>query len=118
LRVIQYIYNIISETNHLAKLAFSKTREPQMSSARFTVSLGIMPDYSYSGSGVRADGIIDGKIAEKVGMITGDVITKLGDFAVTDVNSYMAVLSKFKKGDATKVTVLRGKDEMIFDIVF
>jgi aminopeptidase YwaD len=118
LRVIQYIYNIISETNHLSKLAFSKTREPQMGSARFTVSLGIMPDYSYGGSGVRADGIIDGKIAEKVGMVTGDVIIKLGDFAVTDVNSYMAVLSKFKKGDATKVTILRGKDEMIFDIVF
>lgn len=118
LRVIQYIYNVISQTNQLAKLPFSKTREPQMSTSRFTVSLGIMPDYSYNGRGVRADGIIDGKIAEKVGMVAGDVIIKLGDFAVKDVNSYMNILSKFKKGDATKVTVLRGKDEMIFDIVF
>ena len=118
LRVIQYIENVLKQTNKTGKLAFSKTREPQMDGAHFTVSLGIMPDYTFSGSGVRADGIIDGKIAQKAGLLTGDIITKLGDFKVTDLNNYMTALSKFKKGDATKLTILRGKDEMNFDIVF
>ena len=118
LRIIQYIYNVISETNKMDKLAFSKTREPQMNGAHFTVSLGIMPDYSFGGNGVRADAIIEGKIAEKAGMIAGDIITKLGEFTVTDLNSYMTALSKFKKGDAAKVTVLRGKEEKAFDIIF
>ena len=118
LRVIRYIYNIINETDKLNKLTFSKTREPQMGGPRFTVTLGIMPDYSFAGSGVRADGIIDGKIAQKVGLIAGDVITKLGDMTVTDINSYMSALSKFKKGEAAKVTVLRGTEEKSFDIVF
>ncbi|HEY8660967.1 MAG TPA: M20/M25/M40 family metallo-hydrolase [Hanamia sp.] len=117
-RIIEYIYNIINKTNKLDKLAFSKTREPKMGGTRFTVSLGIMPDYTFSGSGVRADGIIDGKIAQNAGILSGDIITKLGDFTVTDLNSYMADLSKFRKGDATKVTVLRGKEEMTFNIVF
>ncbi|HEY9361887.1 MAG TPA: M20/M25/M40 family metallo-hydrolase [Chitinophagaceae bacterium] len=117
-RIIQYILNIIKETNDIGKITFSKTREPQMSSARFTVSLGIMPDYTFSGSGVRADGIIDGKIASKVGMQAGDIIVKLGDFTITDLNTYMTALSKYKKGDATKVTVQRAKKELIFDIVF
>ena len=117
-RIIQYILNIIKETNNIGKIVFSKTREPQMSSARFTVSLGIMPDYTFSGSGVRADGIIDGKIASKVGMQAGDIIVKLGDFTITDLNTYMTALSKYKKGDATKVTVQRAKKELIFDIVF
>ncbi|HEV2830345.1 MAG TPA: M28 family peptidase, partial [Hanamia sp.] len=117
-RIIQYIINIIKETNDIGKITFSKTREPQMSSARFTVSLGIMPDYTFSGSGVRADGIIDGKIASKVGMQAGDIIVKLGDFTITDLNTYMTALSKYKKGDATKVTVQRAKKELIFDIVF
>ena len=89
-----------------------------MGGARFTVSLGIMPDYTFSGSGVRADGIIDGKIASKVGMQAGDVIIKLGDFTITDLNAYMTALSKYKKGDATKVTVERAKEELVFDIVF
>ena len=89
-----------------------------MGSARFTVSLGIMPDYTYGGNGVRADGIIDGKIAQKVGIKAGDVIIALGDYKFSDVTSYMGVLNKFKKGDATKVKVLRGKQELTFDIVF
>ena len=118
LYVIHYIYDVINATNRSGKIPFSKTREPQMGGARFTVSLGIMPDYTFSGKGVRADGIIDGKIAQKAGMIAGDIITKLGDFNVTDINSYMSALSKYKKGDAAHVTTFRGKDERVFDIVF
>jgi hypothetical protein len=118
LRVIEYIENILKETNKNEKLAFSKTGEPQMQTANFTVSLGFMPDYTYSGTGVRADGIIDGKIAQKIGMKPGDVITRLGDFTVTDINNYMTALSKFKKGDSTKLTVMRGKDQLNFNVVF
>ena len=117
-RVLQYVENVLKETNNSDKLAFSKTREPKMESAHFTVSLGFMPDYTFSGTGVRADGIIDGKIAQKIGMKAGDVIVKLGDFNVTDINNYMTALSKFKKGDTTKVTVMRGKEEKSFDVVF
>ena len=118
LQVIKYIYHVVEETNKLDKLAFSKTREPKMGGARFTVSLGIMPDYTFDGKGVRADGIIDGKIAQKAGIQAGDIITKLGENSFTDLNSYMSVLSKFKKGDATTVTVLRGNKELTFNIVF
>jgi aminopeptidase YwaD len=117
-RVIQYIEDILKETNNDQKIAFSKTREPKMEMSHFTVTLGFMPDYSYSGNGVKADAIIDGKIAQKIGMKEGDVITQLGDYPVNDLNSYMAVLEKFKKGDVTKVTVIRGNAEMNFDVVF
>ena len=77
-RVIQYIQEILKKTNNNQKIAFSKTREPKMQEAHFTVTLGFMPDYSYSGKGVRADAIIDGKIAQKIGMKAGDVITQIG----------------------------------------
>ena len=118
LLVIKYMYHIIEETDGLNKITFSKTREPKMASAHFTVSLGIMPDYTFSGKGVKADGIIDGKIAQRAGIKTGDIIVKLGGYSFSDIYSYMDVLSKFKKGDSTKVTVLRGNDEKTFDIVF
>lgn len=118
LQVIKYIYHVIEETNNIGKLAFSKTKEPKMGGARFTVSLGIMPDYTFSGKGVRADGIIDGKVAQKAGIQAGDIIIKMGDNAVTDLDSYMSVLSKYKKGEPATVVVLRGKDEITFNIVF
>ncbi len=117
-RVIQYIEDILKQTNNSQKIAFSKTREPKMENAHFSVTLGFMPDYSYSGNGVRADAIIDGKTAQKIGMKAGDVITKLGDYQVSDLNSYMAALGKFKKGDSTLVTVMRGNEKMNFDVVF
>lgn len=117
-RVIEYVENILKETNKKEKLAFEKTKDPQMSTAHFTVTLGFMPDYTFSGSGVRADEIIDGKIAQKIGMMRGDVITTLGDFKVTDIYNYMDALSKFKKGDSTKLTVMRGNVQKNFDVVF
>lgn len=117
-RVIQYIEQILKETNNDQKIAFSQTREPEMETAHFSVTLGFMPDYSYSGNGVKADAIIEGKTAQKVGMKAGDVITKLGDYGITDLNSYMEALGKFKKGEATVVTVMRGNDIMNFNVVF
>ncbi|MBX9784264.1 MAG: M28 family peptidase [Chitinophagaceae bacterium] len=117
--VVNYITQLISRTEAQNKLAFTKTREQQTStSARFTVSMGIMPDYTYSGAGVRADGVSEGRAAQKAGIKAGDVIVQLGDFSVRSVESYMQALSKFKKGDAAKVKVKRGKDEMVFDVVF
>ena len=118
LEVIKYVYNVIEQTNKMDKLAFTKTREPKMEGKRFTVSLGIMPDYTFSGTGIKADGIIDGQIADKAGIKAGDVIIKLGDNSFSDIYSYMDVLSKYKKGDATTVTVMRGNQEMTFNIVF
>lgn len=118
LMVIKYIYDILEETNKDGKLAFSKTKEPKMGGPRFTVSLGIMPDYAFNGTGVRADAIIDDRIAQKAGMQAGDVVIKIGDYNTGDLNSYMKALSSFKKGDATKVTVLRETKELTFDIVF
>ncbi len=118
-RIMQYIMDVLSKTNKTDKLAFLKTKEPQMGNgAKFTVSLGVMPDYTYSGSGVHIDGIIEGRIADKAGIKTGDVIIKIGDFGLTDLNEYMTALSKFKKGDPATVTVKRGKEELVFNIVF
>jgi aminopeptidase YwaD len=117
--LLKYIYSVIEKTNDKGKLAFTKTREAQAQGKRsFSVSMGIMPDYTFSGTGVRADGISEGKVAEKAGIKTGDIIIQIGDFKIPDVQGYMQVLGKFKKGDATKVTVKRGAEEKVFDIVF
>jgi aminopeptidase YwaD len=119
LLLLKYIYGVIEKTNDNGKLAFTKTREPQAMGRRsFSVSMGIMPDYTFSGTGVRADGISEGKPAEKAGLKTGDVIVQIGEYKIADVQAYMQTLGKFKKGDTTKVTVKRGTAEMVFDIVF
>ncbi len=69
LTVVKLVYDIIEKTNNSPKLAFTKTREQQMgSSARFSVTLGIMPDYTWTKGGVKVDGVTDGKLAGKAGV--------------------------------------------------
>lgn len=119
LMIVKYIERLIDRSSKSPKLAFTKTREQQTTtSARFTVSMGIMPDYTFSGGGVKVDGVSEGRAAQKAGLKAGDIVIKLGDFNVSSVEGYMQALSKFKKGDATKVKVKRGAEELEFDINF
>lgn len=119
LTVVKLVYDIIEKTNNSPKLAFTKTREQQMgSSARFSVTLGIMPDYTWTKGGVKVDGVTDGKPAGKAGILTGDLITQLGDYPVSDIETYMNALGKFKAGDKTTVKVKRGAADKVFDISF
>ncbi|HMH21707.1 MAG TPA: M20/M25/M40 family metallo-hydrolase [Puia sp.] len=118
LQVLKYIYSIVWNLNNKGRLSFTKTREVQMGSSRFSVTLGIMPDYSFSGNGVRADGVSDGRPAQRAGIMAGDVILQLGDYPVPSLEKYMQALSKFKKGDTTIVKYRRGNDTLSASVQF
>jgi hypothetical protein len=118
-QIVRFIQEMIQNDKTPNKLVFTKTREQQTStSTRFSVSMGIMPDYSYGGTGVRVDGVSDNRPAKKAGILGGDVVKQLGDYKTSSVEAYMQALSKFKKGDKTTVFVLRGEKELNFEIVF
>ena len=112
LQVIKYVYEVVEGLNKKGKLAFTKTKEMQMNNPHFTVTLGIMPDYAFSGEGVRADGVSDGRPAQRAGLKAGDVIVQLGDYPVPSLEKYMEALSKFQKGDSTIVKYRRGNDTL------
>jgi len=117
--IIEHIYTLIESLNGKGKLAFLKTRETQTSTnARFSVSMGIMPDYTYSGTGVRADGVTDGKPAQKAGLKAGDIIIQLGDNNISSLENYMQSLGKFKKGEKTKVKFKRGNETLEVTVEF
>jgi aminopeptidase YwaD len=117
-KIIQYIENVIAQTNQMEKLVFIKTREVSMGKSSFKVSLGIMPDYTFSGNGVMVDGVSENRPAIKAGIKTGDIITQLGEHKFSDVQSYMDALNKFNKGESTKVKLVRGKEEMEMVVTF
>ncbi len=118
LQIVKFVCAIIGSADNMGRLAFTKTRETNMAKSTFRVSLGIMPDYTFSGSGVRVDGVSEGKAAQKAGIKAGDILMQLGEHPFTDVQSYMGALNRFSKGEATRVKLLRGKDTLFFDIVF
>lgn len=117
--IVKYIYNIIGATNKEPKLAFTKTSEAQTStSSRFSVTLGIMPDYGFNGNGVRLDGVSDGRPAQKAGLKAGDIIVQLGSDNISSLENYMQTLGKFKPGDKTSLKYKRGDAEMNTEVVF
>lgn len=113
--VASYIYDLIVDLDDEMKLEFVKTKtEDSQKAPKYSVTLGVMPDYMYSEGGMRIDGVSDGGAADRAGMEAGDVVVKMGDIIVTDMMTYMEGLSKFKKGDKTIVKIRR--DEMILDM--
>ena len=118
-QIVTLAYQMMGITDSMPKLDFVKTTEPQMGrSTKFTVSLGVIPDYGYSGTGMRIDGVSPGKLAEKLGLQAGDILLQLGEYKFVDVNSYMQTLSKFKKGDQTELRIKRGTEEINIPVLF
>ncbi len=106
-RVLSYMQNIIALSAETGKLEFTPTKSEESETPRFSVTLGVMPDYMYEGEGMKIDGVNKGKPAAEAGMQAGDVVTKMGEVKVVDMMSYMKALGQFKKGDETTVEYLR-----------
>lgn len=117
-KIVQYILQVVEKSPSQQKLAFTKTREQSMGTGRFKVSVGIMPDYAFSGPGIKVDGVLDGRPAQKAGMATGDIIVQLGEFAIKDMETYMQALNKFEKGQSTQVKIKRGSEEKQLELTF
>ena len=117
--IIDHIRYVVESTDKQSKLAFLKTREAQTTTtARFNVTMGVMPDYTFTGTGLRADGVSEGKPAQKAGLKAGDIILQIGDYKVSSMESYMQTLTKFKKGDKVKVKYKRGSEELETTVEF
>ena len=116
--IVDYIANIINATNDKGKLTFLATKDQEMKSMHLPVTLGVMPDYGFTGSGMRIDAVSKGKTAERIGLKAGDVLLQLGDYKFVDVQTYMSALQHFKKGDATTLKISRDGAEKTFDVQF
>jgi hypothetical protein len=106
-KISDYILRITAEFDNAGKLAFRKTKNESEEVPRFKVGLGVVPDYLFTGKGMRIDGISEEKPAQKAGLMKGDIVVKLGDSTIVDMMSYMRTLATFDNGDKTKVTVDR-----------
>ncbi len=101
------------------EISFRESSNPHSGQMDFGgPTLGVLPDYSWSGDGFRIDGVRDGDAADRGGMMEGDVIIRMGEFEIGDIYDYMDNLSEFQQGDRVEVTVLRNGDEVELEIQF
>ena len=114
-----YVEEVIARMDDKGKLEFTKTKDEDSRKApKYSVTLGVIPDYMYDGKGMLISGVREGRPAEKAGIIDGDVVIKMGEHEVPDMMGYMGALGKFKKGDKAKVIVLRDGKEVEVEVEF
>jgi len=116
--ISKYILNIITDLDDEEKLAFRKTKNESEDVPRFKVTLGVVPDYLYTGEGMRIDGVSEDRPAIKAGIQKGDIVKKMGEFDVTDMMSYMKSLSEFEEGQTIIVMIDRNGEMIEVDVTF
>jgi hypothetical protein len=84
----------------------SKTKSVPTKGGR-RVGTGIIPDFSFSGKGVKIGMVSPGSPAEKASLKKGDVIIKIGETEVDNLREYSNVLKLFNPSDTTTMVYLR-----------
>lgn len=118
-QVSDYILGLIGALDAEGRIAFTKTKDetPQRSMG-MKVTMGVMPDYTFTGTGMRIDGVIGGRPAEAAGLQNGDILLQLGDTPVLSIQDYMGALSTLQKGDKAVVKVKRGEEVLDKEVQF
>jgi len=80
-------------------------------------STGSMPDFAFSGTGVRIGSVSLGSPAEQAGLQAGDIIVRLGDRAVADLREYSDELKTHQPGDTVELAYVRDGEERVCSIV-
>ena len=116
--ILNYIIRLIAKTEELPKLEFQQTKNPNAEIRNFKVTMGVMPDYTFEGTGMRIDGVIEGRAASKAGIEKGDIVIKMDDRNITNLNDYMKALHAFDKGQTIQLVVIRNETELKLNLTF
>jgi membrane-associated protease RseP (regulator of RpoE activity) len=83
----------------------------------FKVSLGTMPDYAFTGKGVKLDGVRPESPASRAGLARGDVIVKVGGHDVGNIHDYMFALGDLSPGAEVVIEVEREGKRVALKII-
>ena len=75
------------------------------------VSTGCMPDFAFSGEGMRIAAVAPDSPAALAGLLEGDVIVKVGEHEVTNLSDYSDALKSFDPGDEVTLGFVRDGQE-------
>jgi len=99
------------------RLAFTQTQAADSRRRRTDgVTLGIMPDHVHADGGMKIQAVIKGRPAYRAGIQDGDIIVRINDEAINEIQSYMRALGNLRPGTIANVTVKRGDQMLTFPV--
>jgi hypothetical protein len=78
---------------------------------RRRVTLGTIPDYTYTGKGVRLSGTSPDSPAEKSGLVEGDIIIRIGEIQVDNLHIYSEILRELQPDNSVNIRIIRNGHE-------
>ncbi len=79
-------------------------------------SLGTVPDFTYSGDGVRISGVTPGGAAAVAGLSAGDILLSYSDREIPDLQTYSNLIRESSPGDEIQLLIRRGEQEILFSV--
>jgi aminopeptidase N len=96
----------------LAGTVSASSRPAPAPAAGRKATIGIVPDFTFNGTGVRVGGTLPGGPAETAGMREGDVIIRAGSTPIVVLKDLSDLLRMKQPGEKLPVRFLRGGKEM------
>ncbi|MEE4177938.1 MAG: M20/M25/M40 family metallo-hydrolase [Bacteroides sp.] len=117
LEIMKFTYDLMRVLEEEERLAFTPTQSNDTRRRRTEgVTLGLMPDHVYSGEGLKIQAVIDDRPAQKAGIANGDVVIRIDEEEIREIQTYMRALGNLKAGSKAMITVKRGEEEMTFEV--
>ncbi len=119
-KVTSMVYDVavaldgLSTKPEFTKIVAQSNEGKSMGSVK--VYVGTIPDYSYSGTGMKISGVKEGGPADKGGLKAEDIIIKFGENEVKDIYGYMYAMGGYKPGDEVVIIVKRNNEEVALNI--
>jgi len=111
-----------SSSAHCLRLSSRRRKRWMMAGLAFVFAgawFGSIPDMAGGPEkGVLFSGVSTGSPAEKAGLKAGDVLVRIGDNEITDLQAMTDVLRTYRPGDSTTVVVLREGKEVSVPLTF
>ena len=89
--------------------------EVRRQSGERSASLGTVPDFAYSGEGVRISGVTSESAAAEAGLQAGDILLTYDGENIADMQSYSNFLRQSSPGDTIEINVNREGQEFFVE---
>jgi hypothetical protein len=82
-----------------------------------SASLGTVPDFAFSGVGVRISDVTPGGAAQQAGLRSGDILLNYNEQAMTDLQVYSNLLRESAPGDTVRLDIQRDGQQLMLEAI-
>ncbi len=88
------------------------SKQPARATKGRRVTLGTMPDFTFTGPGVKVGGITPNSPAAAAGILKGDILLTMDGKPLKDLRGFTDLLRESEPGDVAEFTIRRGDQEL------